>query len=624
MTISAGGNDITNQYGLDTLNQSASNEVATPFSELVGETPGSNFEGLSTRPPPSSEPPRPEGMPPKDLVWGVDIMPQAEVDARVEAFLADVDSPLETALYSNPEAGMSQEGWAAVREFAGDKMSAALDVVGKFLEPDAEVQPSQEDLVTLGMGIVVLNAVEGLQERLGLENTPQGQLVSIASSSMIALSNGIAGAMADPIAGKLHLAELHSGFSSVAQVMENPTKEQLDTWEVGSYNVEIYSSDIVQGIVSDAVLSDLGVPQLLDGSFDPAFYPTAAEINAHPLAQDIGFTILVNPEFGSNIIDPGAQTIEQVMEMRDERLASGGGFIDFELSEYIGVDGSVESETDEEEVEETPEQAAEQQEDGPVVPDGDPSFLDAELGSDDEADEDMEPEEEPVVAVVEDEVSEGEATENGSGSSELGFGDSPLWRPISVDFQRLEDSASDIDTIFSDVVANLDNLEGQDLLFDTPLMANFTIFLEDLGATLENITLQEAQEISGVASSLATDLFDGMAALDAAGLGDTPAFAAAEVLGEVLSSVFYAGEIAEKAPQVGADLMNDYIQPFVSGLGEVFGRAAESYADTGVVDASIQQFLRQARDMARDLYVTVFNLNTPEADEPDVDADTTE
>lgn len=623
MTISTGANEIPGQAGLDSLPQAGNHGEQTTFTNLLGDTP-SSVQGRAASGHDESSPPRSqqelieEKMPPSELVWGINKLPPAQLGALVERYVAEADSPLITGLYTNPEGGISAEGWAAVRENAGSAMSKALGIVGEFLETGYQTeetmgQTSLEDQFiglyeNLGIQVHYFQAVERLQEKLGLSRTPQGELTSIVLSSLSALAEGVAGAIADPVAGHAHLEQLHSGFESVANVMQNPTQVQLDKWYVGTTNVEIYNSDIVQGIVRNVVLDDLGVPRLPDGTFDETHLPTSAEVDAHQLATHPFFKIMRQGGFENEHLDPGDFMFEEVSGDFDFRRE----FVEPDsLSSFIGIDGGpgvgnaddgydVPGETD------------------PAFPDHDPSLIDEE--SDDPETEGAAPDEEVEYTemadgetVVEDQTEDSDAPR----STDTGLAAAGLWQPISIDFDRLDESAFDLDDVFSRVVASVGNSGDPDTPSEFELMARFTIFLENLGMTLEDITLTEAREIGGVVSTLATGLFENMAKLDEAGLGGSAAYAASEIVMELLSTVFYAGEIAEKNPRVAANIMSEHVQPFAAGMGEAFRSAAESYAETGDMGDRVVHFMRDARDMARGVYNIVFDLNAAPADVDD-------
>ena len=619
MTISTGANEIPGQAGLDSLPQAGNHGEQTTFMKLLGDTSSSvNERSAPGHDEPSFQQLMEEKMLPTELVWGVNRLPPAELGALVERHAAEIDSPLFAGLYTNPEGGISAEGWAAVREDAGSAMSKALGVVGEFLETDHPTveMMGQESLEAtfiglyevLGMQIPYFQAIERLQGKLGLSRTPQGELTSIVLSSLSALAEGVAGAIADPVAGRAHLEELHSGFESVANIMQVPTQVQLDKWYVGTTNVEIYNSDIVQGIVRNVVLDDLGVPRLPDGTFDETQLPSSAEVDAHQLAENPFFKIMRRSYNESDDFDAGDFMLGEVNLDRDFVLE----LIEPDnLSSYIGIDGrpgvgqadddyNVPGETD------------------PAVPDHDPSLIDEE--SDDPETEGAASDEEVEYiemadgeTVLEDQTEDSDAPR----STDTGLAAAGLWQPISIDFDRLDESALDLDDVFSRVVASVGNSGDPDAPSEFELMARFTIFLENLGVTLEDITLTEAREIGGVVSTLATGLFENMAKLDEAGLGGSAAYAASEIVMELLSTVFYAGEIAEKNPRIAANIMSEHVQPFAAGMGEAFRSAAETYAETGEMGDRVVQFMRDAREMARGVYNIVFDLNAAPADVDD-------
>ena len=583
MTDINGGSGANGLFELDSLGVGHSEE-GKPFSEAAG---GVSLASLFQQGDGSKQLiDRPSEMPPLWVMSKIDTMPQPELEAAMADHVARSDSDLATTLYSTSPDALTEDGWEAVKEFGVSKIGELKAVADRVLEKGID-SLEHGDIEMISNSVNLLNDIELVHERLGLSETPVGKLIGIATGTATAISSAIGGMMADPERGQRHLGEVAYIGQHMGVVLEEPTMQRLDDNYGIATNVEGYGNYIVADIVKDAVYSDLGVPRLADGRFDISQAPTAAEVNDHELQQDRSFIRLVDPDVDTKIpmMTTGVYIPEELRR---------GHSLDFKLSEFIGLPADSEVESGEGELDEpTPvdDPVVVEDETDPIIPEGEESFLDKDLddsGSGEVEDETIVEEE----AVAEEET----VAEKPPGS--------PARRPMSVDFHRLEGSADGLDDVFEAVLSAPNRGEDAALLFDTPLMARFSVFVDDLGATLKDVKHGEAVEIGGVVATLGTELYENMVELDAQGLADTPAYSAAVVVNELLSSVFYASLIADELmdPATGAMIMSDIIQPVAQQFGDVFMQAFQAYAETGVINGDLQAFVVDAGVMAKELF----------------------
>ena len=611
MTDINGGSGANGLFELDSLGRGQSEE-SKHFSDV---TDGVSLTSLFDQVGKSMQfVERPPEMPPFMVVAQIDTMPQPELEAIMTDHVARSDSDLATALYSTSPGPLTDEGLEAVQKFSMSKIDEMVTFAERALEKGIDsLEPA--DLEMIADTASLLSDIEVVQERLGLSETPFGKFIGIAAGTTKAISGAIGGMIADPVRGQSHLAEAAYVGQHMGVLLEDPTMQRLDNNYNIATNVEGYGDAIVVDIVKDAVYSDLGVPRMADGRFDTSQAPTAAEVNDHELMQDRSFIRLVDPDVDS-------KTRMMTTGVYDPDGLIRGPDLDFKLSDFIGLPADSDVEPDEVGSDEpTPvdDSVVVEDETDPIIPEGTEGFLDKDLddsGSgevDDEtvADDETVVEEETVVGeetVTEDE--EETVTEDELGSS------AP--RPMSLDFDQLEESASDLNAMFEQVLSVPDLGVDQDLLLDTPLMARFAGFVDDLDRTLKDVTYDEAIEIGGVVSTLAMELHEDMAELDAKGYADSPAYTAAAVLNDLLGSVFYASNIADGLmdPAKGAMIMSDIIQPVTQQLGDVFKEVFQTYAQTGEINGDLQAFLLEASVMANGLFNEVqgYYLDTIEGE----------
>ena len=580
MTDINGGSGANGLFELDSLGVGHSEE-GKPFSEAAGgvslaslfQQGGGSMQFID----------RPPEMPPLWVMSKIDTMPQPELEAAMADHVARSDSDLATALYSTSPDALTEDGWEAVKEFGVSKIGELVTVAERVLEKGID-SLEHGDIEMISNSVNLLNDIELVQERLGLSETPVGKLIGIATGTATAISSAIGGMMADPERGQRHLGEVAYIGQHMGVVLEEPTMQRLDDNYGIATNVEGYGNFIVADIVKDAVYSDLGVPRLADGRFDTSQAPTAAEVNDHELQQDRSFIRLVDPDVDTKIplVTTGVYD--------PEGLLRGHG-LDFKLSEFIGLPEDSEVESGEGELDEpTPvdDPVVVEDETDPIIPEGEEGFLDKDLDDSGSGEVDDE-------TIVEEET----VAEKPPGS--------PARRPMSLDFDQLEESANGLDAMFERVLSVPDLGADASLLFDTPLMARFSGFVDDLDRTLKDVTFDEAIEIGGVVSTLALQLHENMVELDAQGHADSPAYAAASVLNDLLGSVFYASSIAGELmdPAKGAMIMSDIIQPVTHQLGDVFKEVFQTYAQTGVINGDLQAFMLEAGVMANELFSEV-------------------
>jgi hypothetical protein len=596
----------------------------------------------------------------KELGW----LSDPQVDGAVKEFVGASEGPLVPALYEAADVDISHEGWTAVIDFVGSKVSGVMDVVDSYLSGGKLVEDglahSNEpirigDALEIQSTTILLDGIEQVQDRLGVSDTPQGQAVSIASASVNILSQSLAAAIANPEAGMSHLKDVQSTFETLSGTLVNVhdasgfqnTETFLENSVVTVTNIEVLNhyivDDLVDGIdipqadigqvkflidpgvpevrpelvtmsdtlLQDSIVGDQGDDGLMLAEGETPFFdrsfsehsPTeiGGELSVEIDAADLPGTVDLNEfrDTNSEGADLGMTTgFAEIPEIYKEYLAAEGGMIEVADGEELeGASDASLSDAPLTELE-TSEVQEVFEEDATAVED-DVADVSADLAEDSDP---VEIDSDPEIAVDD-------------------FAATPWYeRPISVDLFKVEELGEGVSEIYTDVVANADQIVGEDGFLDTGVMTGFAAYLEELGGVLVDVTPEEAAAISDILAPLLLDLDQGLFQLEQMGLTDSALYGATQVMAEVLGAVFYGGKIADNNPAAGAEVLGS-IEPQISLLGNIFGEIVDGYAASGEVDASLFNFFVDAKEAASDVYRSVYNLSVASSEPIDTPAD---
>lgn len=555
---------------------------------------GTNFESLTLRGD-QGQPPSltqfkadDQGPVPREIMLDIDSLSDAEVQTAVDEFVALSKGDLVPGLYASEATGITREGWDAVTEFASEEVASVSQIVTDYVEMGAE-SLDFADVQTIANASVQLGSIEKLQARLGLENTPQGQIISIASGSINVMSQAIAGAIVNPsttawadpgpIGGLGHLSDLAGTFETLGETLKDPSTTFLNAGVGTITNIEIFNDNelnMPEGIIDRGNLEGLSENDLhnFETLIDPET-PMVGEFRPEPL--------------------PVAPPVEEI-EGEEEPIVEEGETPFFESSTGVPVDETAVN------IEQAPLQPA-------YV--GEP--IDIE-----KIDETLENVELPDFELPADsELVELEGT--GELVEMEGGGDIVVEVPTDAPAPWYEQSVSRnlvpldgvggrVSELYNAVVENAAEIVGERGFLETGVMTGFTAFLEELGEAISEITVGDAADISDVVAPLLLDLDQGQFMLEQMGLTDSALYGATQVMTEVVGSVYYAGQVAQNDPERGAELLKS-IQPQVQLLGEVFGSIVDTFAETGELNFDIKTFFGEARALAGEIYESIYELN---------------
>lgn len=554
------------------------------------------------------------GAPPHWVVANIDGMPVPMLESVMAEHVAYSNDDLVTALYPSAADSPTADGWDAVREFGAEKLGEVIRI-SKLVNKGGIEAVAPGDLKTLSDTAQLLGDIELVQDRLGLHETEVGQFIGIASAVTNSVSAAVGAVMADPETGRELLEIIFSNAESTLDLMADPSSTYLGANAELMTKLEGFAYGSTASIVKNQVFSDLDVPRLPNGMFDTDQEPSLREVNDHELQQNAQFIRLV---------DPFVETTMPTMTTGAYLPYGGPHSLDFSLAEFIGLGRVADDEAAPEDVaveqDQLPETATEEPE--PVVREGEPGFLDRTIEVPASAAEEEEPLPDVLEGVDAEAVKE-QATEVLEDveliledtdidipdetvvetQSDETIASPRLGQPVSVDLERIEESAADLDTAI-DVA--MDVGDGASILFDTRLMSRFTVFLEDLSKTLDQITPEEAAEIGGIISEVGLKLIDSLSALEVEGLTGEPIHTAVSIVTDVLAAVFYASD--RLAPREASQLLSGIVQPVTETVGEIFAMSFEEYALNGQINVQQQNFMSDAQELSKQVYDEIYEF----------------